>query len=208
MHTQGLYLRPLKKHFLHRKCSLAAFVLTIMYSSLCHLYCIHTTQSHVPQTLHHQCFRQPCTLLHDQAYEEQLGQARAIQAQLQLCEEELEARTQDLTRYAADNRNLQLHSAELGAELDSVRDEANSRISQLEAANQDQGRLAQHHNSELTSSRKRITELEAKLHSRSGVLADHSERAKQLQQVSPCSCMLQLSCHCHVTQMLSAQNPL
>ena len=43
-----------------------------------------------------------------QAYEEQLGQARAIQAQLQLCEEELEARTQDLTRYAAENRNLQV----------------------------------------------------------------------------------------------------
>ena len=46
--------------------------------------------------------------LQPQAYEEQLGQARAIQAQLQLCEEELEARTQDLTRYAAENRNLQV----------------------------------------------------------------------------------------------------
>lgn len=43
-----------------------------------------------------------------QAYEEQLGQARAIQAQLQLCEEELEARTQDLTRYAAENRNIEV----------------------------------------------------------------------------------------------------
>ncbi|DBA84102.1 hypothetical protein WJX77_003908 [Trebouxia sp. C0004] len=116
------------------------------------------------------------------AYEEQLGQARAIQAQLQLCEEELEARTQDLTRYAADNRNLQLHSAELEAELDSVREEANSRISQLEAAHQDQARLAQHHTSELTTRRKEIEDLQAKLHSRSGVLADHSERAKQLQQ--------------------------
>ncbi|KAL0041863.1 hypothetical protein WJX79_007162 [Trebouxia sp. C0005] len=116
------------------------------------------------------------------AYEEQLGQARAIQAQLQLCEEELEARTQDLTRYAAENRNLQLHSAELEAELDSVREEANSRISQLEAAHQDQARLAQHHTSELTTRRKEIEDLQAKLHSRSGVLADHSERAKQLQQ--------------------------
>ena len=45
-----------------------------------------------------------------QAYEEQLGQARAIQAQLQLCEEELEARTQDLTRYAAENRNIEVCS--------------------------------------------------------------------------------------------------
>lgn len=54
-----------------------------------------------------------CTIMQSvpvqpQAYEEQLGQARAIQAQLQLCEEELEARTQDLTRYAAENRNLQV----------------------------------------------------------------------------------------------------
>ncbi len=79
-----------------------------------------------------------------------------------------------------------MHSAELEAELDSVREEANSRISQLEGAHQDQARLAQHHTSELTTRRKEIEDLQAKLHSRSGVLADHSERAKQLQQVCFC----------------------
>lgn len=78
---------------------------------------------------------------------------------------------------------MQLHSAELEAELDSIRDEANSRISQLDAANKEQARLAQQHTSELQSRRKEVADLEAKLHSRSGVLADHSERAKQLQQV-------------------------
>lgn len=97
-----------------------------------------------------------------------------------------------MTRYAAENRNLQLHSAELEAELDSVREEANSRISQLEAAHQDQARLAQHHTSELTTRRKEIEDLQAKLHSRSGVLADHSERAKQLQQVCFCCDILVL----------------
>ena len=79
-----------------------------------------------------------------------------------------------------------MHSAELEAELDSVREEANSRINQLEGAHQDQARLAQHHTSELTTRRKEIEDLQAKLHSRSGVLADHSERAKQLQQVCFC----------------------
>ena len=85
-----------------------------------------------------------------------------------------------------------MHSAELEAELDSVREEANSRISQLEAAHQDQARLAQHHTSELTTRRKEIEDLQAKLHSRSGVLADHSERAKQLQQVCFCHDMTAL----------------
>ncbi len=85
-----------------------------------------------------------------------------------------------------------MHSAELEAELDSVREEANSRISQLEGTHQDQARLAQHHTSELTTRRKEIEDLQAKLHSRSGVLADHSERAKQLQQVCFCHDMLVL----------------
>ena len=59
-------------------------------------------------TKYSSAFNTSAILVQPQAYEEQLGQARAIQAQLQLCEEELEARTQDLTRYAAENRNLQV----------------------------------------------------------------------------------------------------
>ena len=51
--------------------------------------------------------------------------------------------------------------------MDSVREEANSRINQLEESTKEQTR----------------TDLQAKLHNRSGALADHSERAKQLQQV-------------------------
>lgn len=71
-------------------------------------------QSTLPLWLHGHAFQvlhlivMRSVLVQPQAYEEQLGQARAIQAQLQLCEEELEARTQDLTRYAAENRNLQV----------------------------------------------------------------------------------------------------
>ena len=71
---------------------------------------------------------------------------------------------------------MQVRSSELEAELDSVRDEANRRISQLDSANQQQ-------QSELHSRCKQMADLEGKLHSRSGALADHSERAKQLQQV-------------------------
>ena len=88
-----------------------------------------------------------------------------------------------------------MHNAELEAELDSVRDEANSRISQLDAANKEHARLAQQHMSELQLRRKEVTELEAKLHSRSGVLADHSERAKQLQQVCCTSLTYQDDCY-------------
>lgn len=78
---------------------------------------------------------------------------------------------------------MQVRSSELEAELDSVRDEANRRISQLDSANQEQASLLQQHQSELHSRRKQVADLEGKLHSRSGALADHSERAKQLQQV-------------------------
>lgn len=80
---------------------------------------------------------------------------------------------------------MQVRSAELEAELDSVREEANSRISQLDSANQEQAGLLHQHESELQSRRKQVADLEGKLHSRSGALADHSERAKQLQQVCP-----------------------
>lgn len=78
---------------------------------------------------------------------------------------------------------MQVRSSDLEAELDSVRDEANRRISQLDSANQEQAALLQQHQSELHSRRKQVADLEGKLHSRSGALADHSERAKQLQQV-------------------------
>ena len=79
--------------------------------------------------------------------------------------------------------SMQVRSSELESELDSVRDEANRRISQLDSANQEQASLLQQHQSELHTRRKQVADLEAKLHSRSGALADHSERAKQLQQV-------------------------
>ena len=78
---------------------------------------------------------------------------------------------------------VQVRSAEVEAELDAVREEANSRISQLEGANQEQTRLLQQHQSEAQGRRKQVADLEGKLHSRAGALADHSERAKQLQQV-------------------------
>ena len=83
---------------------------------------------------------------------------------------------------------LQLRNAELEAELDNVRDEANRRINELEAGNQEQARAAQQQGQELQARRREVATLEAKLQSRSGVLADHSERAKQLQQV--CSQLL------------------
>ena len=78
---------------------------------------------------------------------------------------------------------MQVRSSELEAELDSVREEANRRLSQLDSANQEQAVLLQQHQDELLSRRKQVADLEGKLHSRSGALADHSERAKQLQQV-------------------------
>ena len=80
--------------------------------------------------------------------------------------------------------DVQVRSAELEAELDSVREEANSRISQLDGVNQEQALLLAQHGSELQGKRKQVADLEGKLHTRSGALADHSERAKQLQQVS------------------------
>ena len=78
---------------------------------------------------------------------------------------------------------LQLRNAELEAELDNLREEANRRINELEAGNQEQARAAQQQGQELQARRREVATLEAKLQSRSGVLADHSERAKQLQQV-------------------------
>lgn len=77
----------------------------------------------------------------------------------------------------------QVRSSELEAELDSVRDEANRRIRQLDSANQEQAALLQQQEAELLSRRKQAADLEGKLQSRSGALADHSQRAKQLQQV-------------------------
>ena len=78
---------------------------------------------------------------------------------------------------------LQVQGAELEAELDSVREEANSRISQLEESTKEQTRTGQQQQSELQTRRKEVADLQAKLQNRSGALADHSERAKQLQQV-------------------------
>lgn len=78
---------------------------------------------------------------------------------------------------------LQLRNAELEAELDNVRDEANRRINELEAGNQEQAHAAQQQGQELQARRREVATLEAKLQSRSGVLADHSERVQQLQQV-------------------------
>ena len=78
---------------------------------------------------------------------------------------------------------VQIRSSELEAELDSVRDEANRRIRQLDAANQEQAALLQQLEAELLSRRKQQADLEGKLQTRSGALADHSQRAKQLQQV-------------------------
>lgn len=76
-----------------------------------------------------------------------------------------------------------MRTSELEAELDSVRDEANRRIRQLEAAHQEQAALLHQHQAELLSRRKQVADLEGKLQTRSGALADHSQRAKQLQQV-------------------------
>ena len=78
---------------------------------------------------------------------------------------------------------MQVRSSELEAELDSVREEANRRLTQLDSANQEQAALLQQHQADLHSRHKQVADLEGKLHSRSGALADHSERAKQLQQV-------------------------
>lgn len=83
---------------------------------------------------------------------------------------------------------LQLHNAELEGELDRVREEANRQISELEAGNQEQALAAQQQGQELQARRREVATLEAKLHSRSGVLAGHSERAKQLQQVCCAMC--------------------
>lgn len=80
---------------------------------------------------------------------------------------------------------LQLRNAELEAELDALREEANRRIRELEGGNQEQAQAAQQQGQELQARRREVATLEAKLQSRSGVLADHSERAKQLQQVGP-----------------------
>lgn len=106
---------------------------------------------------------------------------------------------------------VQVRSAEVEAELDSVREEANRRISQLEGANQEQARLLQQHDSEAQGRRKQVADLEGKLHSRAGALADHSERAKQLQQVcvphtlsQTLSCLSDLSCArgvCHTVSI-------
>ena len=78
---------------------------------------------------------------------------------------------------------VQVRSAEVEAELDSVREEANRRIIQLDSANEEQAGLLQQQEAELQARRKQVADLEGKLHSRSGALADHSQRAKQLQQV-------------------------
>ena len=83
---------------------------------------------------------------------------------------------------------LQLHNAELENELESVREEANRRIGQLEAAGLEQAQAAQQQGQELQARRREVATLETKLHTRTGVLADHSEKAKQLQQVRPTSC--------------------
>ena len=95
---------------------------------------------------------------------------------------------------------LQLRNAELEAELDALRDEANRRIRELEGGNQEQAQAAQQQGQELQARRREVTTLEAKLQSRSGVLADHSERAKQLQQVGPLLLATYAACH-HMQQV-------
>ena len=58
----------------------------------------------------------------------------------------------------------QVRGAELEAELDSVREEANSRNSQLEESTKEQTRTGQQQQSELQTRRKEVADLQAKLH--------------------------------------------
>eukprot|EP00891_Asterochloris_glomerata_P000177 jgi/Astpho2/177/Aster-x0900 len=117
-----------------------------------------------------------------QAYEDQSAQCRAVQQQLQLCEDELAQRSQDLERCQADASALQARVGELEDSLQLSRDDGSAQVTALELRCREQDRLLERQREELELQGDQLASAERMLKERATALSDQGARLSQAEQ--------------------------